>query len=53
MKREANSIKTKQTEEYTESFATKGSINTDPNGMWTGVNTEDKYEKPIQDVDDL
>lgn len=40
-------------ESYTESFATSGSINTDPNGMWTGVSTEDKYEMPVQDVDDL
>ena len=28
-------------------------INTDPNGSWTGVATEDPYEKPVQDADDL
>ncbi len=28
-------------------------IITDPYGSWTGVNMENKYEKPIQDVDDL
>ena len=28
-------------------------INTDPFGSYTGVNTEDKYEIPVQDADDL
>ena len=28
------------------------SINTDPNGSWTGV-AENPMEKPVQDVDDL
>ena len=28
-------------------------INTDPQGSYTGVNTEDKYELPVQDADDL
>jgi len=28
-------------------------INTDPQGSWTGVPTDDPYEKPIQDADDL
>lgn len=28
-------------------------INTDPLGSWTGVPTDDPYEKPIQDADDL
>ena len=28
-------------------------INTDPDGMWTGVSTVNRYEKPVQDVDDL
>ncbi len=28
-------------------------INTDPNGMWTGVSTEYTFEPPVQDVDDL
>ena len=35
------------------SFATNNKINTDPDGMWTGVCTEDCFEKPVQDVDDL
>lgn len=28
-------------------------INTDPQGSYTGVSTEDKYEPPVQDADDL
>lgn len=28
-------------------------INTDPDGSWTGVSTEDPFDKPIQDADDL
>lgn len=28
-------------------------INTDPDGSWTGVSTEDPMSKPIQDADDL
>lgn len=28
-------------------------INTDPFGSWTGVPTDDPYERPIQDADDL
>ncbi len=31
----------------------KDGIITDPYGSWTGVNVENKYEKPVQDVDDL
>ena len=56
MKREINMIKKKiKKEQGSEpiSFAADGRINTDPNGMWTGVSTENEYEKPIQDVDDL
>ena len=34
-------------------FSTRGEINTDPFGSWTGVSTDDPYEKPIQDADDL
>ena len=30
-----------------------GSIITDPNGSYTGVVLDNKYDKPIQDVDDL
>ena len=29
------------------------SINTDPLGSYTGVNTEDEYERPVQAADDL
>lgn len=28
-------------------------IDTDPQGSWTGVRTDDPYDKPIQDADDL
>lgn len=31
----------------------KDRINTDPFGSYTGVDTENKYEIPVQDVDDL
>ncbi|MBR2344123.1 MAG: hypothetical protein IKA64_07710 [Clostridia bacterium] len=34
-------------------MSTDERINTDPFGMWTGVPTDDKYEKPVQDADDL
>ena len=29
------------------------SIDTDPFGSWTGVPTDDYFDKPVQDVDDL
>ncbi len=32
---------------------TDSKIDTDPFGSWTGVSTEDPYDKPVQDVDDL
>ena len=28
-------------------------IDTDPLGMWTGVPTENPFDKPVQDADDL
>ena len=31
----------------------KNEIITDPFGSWTGTPTDGKYEKPVQDVDDL
>ena len=31
----------------------KSEIITDPFGSWTGTPTDGKYEKPVQDVDDL
>ena len=35
------------------SFSTEyNSINTDPQGSWTGV-PDNPYEKPVQDADDL
>ena len=43
----------KRDNKHVASFAATGRINTDPDGTWTGVNTEDAYEKPIQDADDL
>ena len=36
----------------TNNFVDKDSFKFDPNGSWTGV-PKDKYEKPIQDADDL
>ena len=42
-----------KTEEFIPDFSTRDSINTDPFGSWTGVCTDDPYEKPIQDADDL
>ena len=55
MKREINMRnKSKKGEgSVVQSFATNNSINTDPDGMWTGVSTMDELEKPVQDVDDL
>ncbi len=31
----------------------EGRINTDPFGSWTGKATDNIYEEPVQDVDDL
>lgn len=39
-------------EEITKDYTNKESLKYDPNGSWTGV-PKDKYEKPIQDADDL
>ncbi len=33
--------------------SSKERIITDPFGSWTGIPTDDPYEQPIQDVDDL
>lgn len=32
---------------------TDSAINTDPFGSYTGVDTENEYDVPVQDVDDL
>lgn len=56
MKKEINMLKNKKNTDETSkqlSFAADNRINTDPDGMWTGVSSENKYEEPIQDVDDL
>ena len=34
-------------------MAADNRINTDPDGTWTGVSTENCYDEPVQDVDDL
>ena len=34
-------------------FTADKDINTDPLGMWTGVPTDDPYDMPVQDADDL
>ena len=31
----------------------KDTIITDPNGSYTGVAVDNKFDKPVQDVDDL
>ncbi len=41
--------KSKNKSDFTTAY---NSINTDPQGSWTGV-PEDPYDKPIQDADDL
>lgn len=43
--------KSKETKMFHEE--NKNTINTDPNGTWTGVPTDDPMSVPIQDVDDL
>ena len=46
--------KKKEKREYNnEIFCADPTINTDPNGSWTGVSTDNIMEKPIQDADDL
>jgi len=56
MKREVNMRKRVEINDLARSGAdmrSDMSINTDPDGMWTGVPTQSPYEEPIQDVDDL
>lgn len=56
MKREVNSRRPDmKRERYSEPAQMKADskINTDPEGMWTGISTEDPMEEPIQDADDL
>ena len=59
MKREVNMIyngyknEKKQGTDLQKKRGEEERINTDPFGSWTGVPTDDVYEKPIQDVDDL
>ena len=48
-----NTVNLRKNDNIASEFSTKGSINTDPLGSWTGVPTDDPYEKPIQDADDL
>lgn len=48
-----DTVNLRKTEVFTPDFSTKDGINTDPFGSWTGVSTDDPYEKPIQDADDL
>ena len=44
--------KTKLVDELIKGYNDKESLKFDPNGSWTGV-PKDRYEKPIQDADDL
>ena len=48
-----DTVNLRKTEELIPNFSTKDGINTDPFGSWTGVSTDDPYEKPVQDADDL
>ena len=48
-----DTVNLRKTEDIIPNFSTKDGINTDPFGSWTGVSTDDPYEKPIQDADDL
>ena len=52
MKKEENSNKNKK-EKLPSEKESRSSINTDPFGSYTGVDTENKYDIPVQDVDDL
>ena len=42
----------KRTKEVVDAYLSKDSLKTDPNGSYTGKGI-DKFEKPIQDADDL
>lgn len=58
MKKEINMIKSKTQSGKYSSTSRKSDydhdkIITDPFGSWTGVDVDNKYDKPIQDVDDL
>lgn len=44
--------KKSKAKEAVEEYKNKKSLQFDPNGSWTGV-TKEKYEKPVQDADDL
>ena len=44
--------KQSKAEELIKAYRNKESIKFDPNGSYTGI-TKEKYEKPIQDADDL
>jgi hypothetical protein len=59
MKREINMRKNNKIKpgEFNFNFkaemSTEGRINTDPNGSYTGVCTDDVCDIPVQDADDL
>ena len=55
MKKEINMRKELTKKEKGSAFNLKAdsAINTDPYGSYTGVSTDNKYERPIQDADDL
>ena len=58
MKREINMIaspvsKKKKENKNTALNKHDSEITTDPFGSWTGVCSDNKYEKPVQDADDL
>ena len=48
-----DTVNLRKNKDFAPDFSTKDGINTDPFGSWTGVSTDDPYEKPVQDADDL
>ncbi len=52
-KKKEQGKKVKKTIKSVRAYTGKNIIKSDVNGSYTGVSTEDKYEKPVQDADDL
>lgn len=49
----AQNKKVKKTVKSVRAYTGKQIIKSDVQGSYTGVSTENKYEKPVQDADDL
>ncbi len=52
MKKKKNQIPTDKALEAVRAYCDESSLQTDPNGSYTGVCAEER-EKPVQDADDL